>query len=153
MNEQYVIFIRAVWQGAISATTSQINDDVRNVANTVFLEIQNCSRALLGVHIIYGFFYTATSLSEVMTAIIENTIDGTIDGWIDILLGNSQYKVCVTATALKWKSVMALALLGLGKKSDDEIIKHLKANPELGVQSDKDIQEVLQMLRKAIPAE
>lgn len=153
MNNHYVLFIQSVWQGAISATIDQINDDVRNVANTVFLEIQNCSRALLAVDMIYQNFYTATSLGDVIKNIIQGTITGTIDGWINVILGNSQYKTCVTATALKWKSEMRLALLGLARKSDDEIIKYLKANPDLGAKSDKDIQEVLQKLKKALPAE
>ena len=152
-NESYYVeFIRKVWQGSLSADTSQINSDVRSIANTVFLEIQKCSKAFLALDITYQLFYTASGLLDVIVNIVSGAITGSISGWVDVILGNSQYRTCILTAALKWKSVMALALLGLARKSEAEITEYLKANPDLCVTEEKDIKEVLNLIRQ-IPAE
>lgn len=154
MNEQYYVeFIRKVWQGSIYADTSQINGDVVTTANKVFLEIQKCSRAFLGTDVIFSLFYTATSLSDVIGNIVSGAITGTITGWVDALMGSTQYRTCVLSAATKWKSVMALALLGLARRSQGEITAYLKEHPELGLTDDKAIREVAAMMEQVSAAE
>ena len=112
-EDYYVEFITKVFSGSLSATATQINDDVKSITNLVFLEIQKCTGTMLAGDAIYALFYNVTSFADLLVNIVSGIALGTISGWIDVIRQNIKYRVCFDAAAVKWKNVMALALLGM----------------------------------------
>jgi hypothetical protein len=149
-SQYYLEFIQKVWQGALSATADQINPDVQSITNTVYTQIKNCSANFLSIDETFQFFYSASSFLDLVVSYLISGITGSITAWINAIFNSPQYRTCVTATALNWKSAMALALLGLARKSDAEITQYLKEHPDLGASGDNEIQEVLKTLKSAL---
>jgi hypothetical protein len=120
----HVQFIRSVWQDTLYVDASLISPEVRVLTNTVFMQIQNCSSAFVIMNGTFELFYTATSFIDLVVQLgLSSTLPPPphIPQWIEALIGTgpSTYRTCVLATALNWKSAMALALLGLFKLTPD----------------------------------
>lgn len=147
-EDYYVKFITKVFSGSLSATATQINDDVKSITNLVFLEIQKCTGTMLAGDAIYALFYNVTSFADLLVNIVSGIALGTISGWIDVIRQNIKYRVCVDAAAVKWKSVMALALLGMSRASKEEIIGFLKINADFDATNDEEIRNVFHLLRQ-----
>lgn len=147
-EDYYVEFITKVFSGSLSATATQINDDVKSITNLVFLEIQKCTGTMLAGDAIYALFYNVTSFADLLVNIVSGIALGTISGWIDVIRQNIKYRVCVDAAAVKWKSVMALALLDMSRASKEEIIEFLKINADFDATNDEEIRNVFQLLRQ-----
>lgn len=127
-NEAYVGIINKLFDGQMQDNTPQnITPEVVQLINTMTDEIVKCSRAYLGTHIVYMTFYTATSIDDILIAYgggqavdwldtnppyTNNPMKTFID-WIDVLMGNRQYKSCVTIAKAKYLSPVQLALYGL----------------------------------------
>lgn len=141
-EDYYVEFITKVFSGSLSATAAQINDDVKSITNLVFLEIQKCTGTMLAGDAIYALFYNVTSFADLLVNIVSGIALGTISGWIDVIRQNIKYRVCVDAAAVKWKSVMALALLDMSRASKEEIIGFLKINADFDATNDEEIRNV-----------
>ena len=147
-EDYYVEFITKVFGGSLSATATQINDDVKSITNLVFLEIQKCTGTMLAGDAIYALFYNVTSFADLLVNIVSGIALGTISGWIDVIRQNIKYRVCVDAAAVKWKSVMALALLDMSRASKEEIIEFLKINADFDATNDEEIRNVFHLLRQ-----
>lgn len=147
-EDYYVEFITKVFSGSLSATATQINDDVKSITNLVFLEIQKCTGTMLAGDAIYALFYNVTSFADLLVNIVSGIALGTISGWIDVIRQNIKYRVCVDAAAVKWKSVMALALLDMSRASKEEIIGFLKINADFDATNDEEIRNVFHLLRQ-----
>ena len=129
--QYYVDFIDTVWQGTIGDNEIQnINEQVEGIANTVFLEIQKCSKGMLAIDITYSLFYEVSSFKDLIINLVSSSVS--IPNWIDVLRGNSQYRICVLVASVNWKSAMALALLGLAKEKNNnpEVVCNLKEEGE-----------------------
>lgn len=144
----FVGFIEAVWEGSIPVTVYDINPEVEQVANTVFVEIQTCSKRLLAVEMHYSLFWEVPSIWTTIASIIITGSTGTFGDWVAAIMGYAEYKACVLVAAVNWKSVMALALLGLDSKSDEEIIKYLREKE--GIADDGKAQEILKLFKQAL---
>ena len=147
-EDYYVEFITKVFSGSLSATATQINDDVKSITNLVFLEIQKCTGTMLAGDAIYALFYNVTSFADLLVNIVSGIALGTISGWIDVIRQNIKYRVCVDAAEKKKKSVMALALLGMSRASKEEIIGFLKINADFDATNDEEIRNVFHLLHQ-----
>ena len=95
-----------------------------------------------------SLFYNVTSFADLLVNIVSGIALGTISGWIDVIRQNIKYRVCVDAAAVKWKSVMALALLDMSRASKEEIIEFLKINADFDATNDEEIRNVFHLLRQ-----
>lgn len=146
----YVQFIDSVFQGSVSATIYDITEDVVCVCNTVYLEIQTCSRRLFGVDVFYNIFWTASDIWTLVANLVIGGLTGGITDWIAYLNGYTQYTTCVLAAAVRWKTEMTLALVGLARSANEEVADYLKKNAKAGPGNDKTVQEIMNNLKAAL---
>ena len=107
----------------------RINPAVIQLLDKVIVEIQKCSKSLLQVEITYSFLYAPPNLlvlNEFLFGVgfsiaavafadwwyTRNPID-TYISWVKVLLNQKQYRTCVVSVATRYKSQMAMALMGM----------------------------------------
>ena len=110
---EYVKAINAIWSGSMSGNTeANINDEVVRLVDLALDEIANCSKQFAVIHVIYSVFYSApTSWAALLVSVGMSSTD--VADWINVLKGNLQYRACVNAAAVNYKSGVQMALWGI----------------------------------------
>ena len=110
---EYVKAIDAIWQGSMSGNTeANINDEVVRLVDLTLTEIANCSRQFAVIHMVFSMFYsTPTTWATLLVNVATSAAD--VKNWIAALNGSLQYRACVSAAAVNYKSGVQLALWGI----------------------------------------
>jgi len=113
-QEAYLAIIKALWPWNYSnMQANEVNDAMADIINKMLWEISNCSKAMVGVHIIaiiYSHFIsggTIKSLDDLKDFIEDN--DDAIVGMINVIRGNMWYRTCADTAAWIWKSPFEIA--------------------------------------------
>lgn len=144
----YVTFIDAVWEGVLSATLYDINQEVEDLCNRVYKSIRDCSQAMLALDTTWSLFWTTSDFWGLIPSV---AISGafSLPGWIAYIQGHTSYRTCVLNAAIHYKSPMAIALLNLWGYSASQAADALKAR---GIEiSDKEIEEGFSKLKVLMP--
>lgn len=113
-KEFYALFINQVYDGALNVSANDITPEVVEVVDGMFLAIRECSKAMASTHAVYSAFYgnAITSLSALMKALRKAAVE-TTKNWLKVTQENAAYRSCMKATALRWRSPLQMALMGI----------------------------------------
>lgn len=113
-KELYVAFIDSVYQGVLPVRAGDITPEVAGIADQMLAAIVQCSSGMAVTHAAYSAFYgkIPVSLSAILKQLGKAAV-GTTKSWIKAALAERRYKACVSGVALRWRSPLQMALLGI----------------------------------------
>lgn len=113
---QYVAAIAAIWPNMPNNTVGNISDEVAGYVDQALHAIKQCSQAFALVNITFALFYSLVPGASWKDVLVNAVVNGTSVGdWISALNGQTAYQACVATTALNWRSIVEMALMGIRK--------------------------------------
>ena len=117
LKQDYVDVIALLFDGVITATPDQINNQVIVDVDTMMKEIAKCSQkmASFGFDVVYKL-----TLGSVIGMVIDSfikrfatnaVVKATIKEWVKALASNYQFSACLSAAQVNWKSKVEIDLL------------------------------------------
>ena len=123
LKQAYVDAIRILFNGVLSASPDQINDQVIADVDAMFVEIAKCSQAMsrLGFELIYELTL-GMALGKItgslignffLRAKVEEKIQDKVEQWVLGLTSDFRYRPCIEGAKVNWKSKIELDLLDI----------------------------------------